>query len=129
MNFEEIVNSVRDVLAETAAPENDDVAAGVRWLITENARLRPLADDGVRYRTDLIAAALAEGVRAHGEGFNQETYRGLLEHASLDAIVRMAADWKAIGDKRFTNGRLIEDEQPQKQEQPRRVVPTAAHKV
>lgn len=130
MDFEEIVNEVRDILSETAAPEGE-VPGQVRWLLAENARLRPLADDGTRYRADLVAAALAEGVRAHGEGFNQETYRDLLERASLDAIVRMTADWKAIGDKRFAGGRLVEDGQSEKvtEAQPRRVVPSAAHKV
>lgn len=128
MEFEEIVNQTRDILAETAAPEGG-IPDQVRWLIAENARLQPLADDGRAYRADLVANALAEGVRAYGETFSQETYQGLMERASLDAIKRMTADWKAVGDKRFVGGRSIEDEQPEKQEQPRRVVPTAAHKV
>jgi len=131
MDYEAIVNDVRGILAETAAPDGVDVPAQVRWLIAENGRLQPLADEGRAYRSDLVNAALAEGVRAYGETFSQETYRGILEAASLDAVKRMTADWKMIGDKRFTGGRQIADEQPhpEQEQQPRRAVSRAAHKV
>lgn len=132
MDYELIVNEVRGILAETAAPDGEDVAAQVRWLIAENGRLQPLADDGRAYRADLVSEAMVEGVRAFGDGFSAETYRGILESASLDAVKRMTADWKAVGDKRFTGGRMVENETPAPEvveQQPRRVVPTAAHKV
>lgn len=132
MNFEEIVNDVRGILAETAAPDGEDVAAQVRWLIAENGRLQPLADEGRAYRADMVTAALAEGVRAYGDGFNAETYRGILEGVSLDGVKRMTADWKSVGDARFVGGRQVEDEQPAPEAvetAPRRVVPSSAHKV
>lgn len=132
MNFEEIVNDVRGILAETAAPDGEDVAAQVRWLIAENGRLQPLADEGRAYRADMVTAALAEGIRAYGDGFNAETYRGILEGVSLDGVKRMTADWKSVGDARFVGGRQVEDEQPAPEAvetAPRRVVPSSAHKV
>lgn len=131
MNFEEIVNDVRGILAETAAPDGEDIGAQVRWLIAENGRLAPLADEGRAYRSDLVTAALAEGVRAYGDSFSQETYRTILEGAGLEAVKRMTADWKTIGDARFVGGRQIENEQPQPETvpAPRRVVPSSAHKV
>lgn len=75
----------------------------------EVTRLRPLADEGTKYRADEVARAIAEGKRAMGAEFAEETYRGLLEAAPLETVQRMAADWKAIGDKQFPGGRLTQD--------------------
>jgi len=75
------------------------------------ARLRPLADDGAAYRTDLVAEAMAEGVRAVGETFAAETYRGLLETAPLATIKRMRDDWAATAAKSFQGGRATQDEE------------------
>lgn len=73
------------------------------------AELRPLADDGRQYRTDLLAEALAEGVRAYGAGFASETYRGLLETAPLATVKRLRDDWREIGDRLLPGGRLTVD--------------------
>lgn len=81
-------------------------------LQTENDRLRPLADVGVQYRRDMIESALQEGVRAHGTEFNLETYRGILESLPLDAIKRMTADWKKVGDNRIPSGRQTQEPAP-----------------
>lgn len=113
MNLEELVNDVRSILAETGAPETADVPEQVRWLAGEVERLRPLADDGVAYRNDLVEEALAEGVRAHGEEFAQESYRGILESSSIETIKCMRDDWKAVGDARFREQPSIIEEEPE----------------
>lgn len=99
------------------APEEYTLAQVLRWLAGEVSRLRPLADDGRRYREDLITEALAEGVRALGEAFSRETYEAVLRAAGIDTIRRMRDDWKQIGDQRFPGGRKIQeaevDETPQ----------------
>lgn len=122
------LTAVREVLAETGAPENKTVAEQVRWLAGEVERLRPLADDGRVYRDDLITETLAEGVRALGDGFNQETYRGLLERSGIAAIKQMRTDWATIAEKRWPKGRQTvdgnDDEQPPA---PRSVVPDEAY--
>lgn len=116
MEFTELVvdegelTVIREVLAETGADQKLSLPDQVRWLAGEVSRLRPLADDGRQYRTDLITDALKEGVRAMGDGFNQEAYRGLLEQSGLDAIKQMRADWAAIADKRWPKGRQTNDE-------------------
>jgi hypothetical protein len=102
--------SVRSIVDELKAARGH--AAEVERLKPfedEVARLRPLADEGRQYRADLVKDALAEGVRAYGAGFAEETYRGLLESAPLETVKRMAEDWKAIGDKQFPGGRLTRD--------------------
>ena len=118
MDYEAIVNEVRAALAETNAPEGE-VLEQVRWLADENGRLRPLADAGRQYRADLVTNALAEGVRAFGQEFNQEQYRAVLEGSSTDVIKLMAADWRRIGDGRFPNGRQTQDtaERPERDTQ------------
>jgi hypothetical protein len=72
--------------------------------VAELEALQPLAEDGRTYRSDLIAEALAEGVRAYGDKFDEPTYRSMLEGAKLDVIKRMKTDWATIGDNRFAPG-------------------------
>jgi hypothetical protein len=105
---ERTLAEIRAILVE-AAPRGMLLPKAARWLADEVARLRPLADDGAAYRGDLIAEALAEGVRAFGAGFAQETYKGVLAGATLDTIKRMKEDWRAVGDKLFPGGRLTQD--------------------
>lgn len=76
---------------------------------TEIARLKPLAEEGKQYRADLVSDALAEGVRAYGEGFDEPTYRSLLEAAPLSTVKRMRDDWGGIADKRFPGQRTTND--------------------
>lgn len=97
------------IVQRAAPPAELDIRAAVEWLVNEVIRLRPLADDGRTYREDLIGQALAEGVRALGSGFSEETYRGILAAAPLDTIKRMRDDWKAVGDARFPGGRVTVD--------------------
>lgn len=131
MNFEQIVNQLREVLS---VPADGDVVEVATRVITESATLKtvtaerdtaqgklaeaekrikdlePQAADGVQYRKDLVDEALAEGVRAYGDKFDAETYRSMLEGAKLDVIKRMKSDWAAVGDGRFAPGRQSRDE-------------------
>lgn len=120
MDYEEIVNNVRAALAETNAPDGE-VLEQVRWLAEENGRLRPLADAGRQYRADLVAGALADGVRAFGPEFNQEQYRAVLEGGSIEVIKLMAADWQRIGNGRFAGGRQTQDTAEKPEAKPERV--------
>lgn len=144
MEFEQIVNQMREVLA---VPEGGDVVATVTGITGELAQLRtakqdadkriselePQAADGKQYRSDLVTEAIAEGVRAHGEKFDTETYTAMLKGAPLTTIKRMKADWEAIGNERFPAGRTSKDgdgQAPGKQSKTQRVgVPTTAYKV
>lgn len=86
--------ALRAVLIQAGRPPQEDLGAGVRALLREHAKLRALADDGRRYRAELIEETLALGQRAYGRAFRQEDYRGLLERSSLDAIKMMRDDWR-----------------------------------
>lgn len=100
-----------------------DLLAELRAVADELPTLRAQAADGRQYRDDLISAALAEGVRAFGATFNEAVYAPLLRNAPLETVKTMTSDWKALGDARFTPGRVTKDltdapAQPVRQEPP-----------
>lgn len=125
------VGQVRAVLTRAGIEDSGDVLADIGTLADQldaaNARvaeLEPRAADGDQYRSDLVAEALAEGVRAYGESFDSETYEETLKRAPLKVIQRMRDDWKSVGDSRFAGGRQTTDEeQPERAEV--RAVPDA----
>ena len=160
MDFEKIVNDVRGALgigkdadvisaitgiaeqAQKLRSVEEDRNAVATKLEAEQTRaneldakvkeLEPQAADGRAYRTDLIADAIAEGVRARGEDFDVETYRSVLESASITVIKRMKADWQAVGDSQFVGGRKTTDEgeqAPEKKSERKPVVGKSAYKV
>lgn len=92
---------IADLKTKTTATNDERVAR----LEAEVERLRPLADDGTAYRSDLIEDALSEGVRAHGSPFPKETQRALLEKASISEIKTIRDSFKAIGNSNFKGGR------------------------
>lgn len=130
------IAEMRALLAQSgvAGAADGDVVAGVRLLVEELGRLRPLADDGRAYRADLIEEALREGVRAHGEAFAQETYRAVLAGAPLATIKQMTADWRAAGDRFFQGatdkpgGRLVNDGPAGQPPRPGAALPDAAYR-
>lgn len=118
---------VRAILTEAGIEDSGDLAADVRALAQQLdaakarttdmekriAELEPRAADGEQYRNDLVAEALAEGVRAYGESFDQETYEEQLRAAPLKVIKRMRDDWQAVGDSRFAGGRQTTEDDDQ----------------
>lgn len=75
----------------------------------EIERLRPLAQQGERYRAELIEEVLAEGVRANGDGFPIDAYREILAGTSLENILAMREQYAAQARKRFPGGRQTVD--------------------
>lgn len=149
MEFEQIINQVREVLA---IDDKADVVSTVLGVTGERDRLRteadkatkeaetlrakvteltPQASDGVAYRNDLVAEALVEGVRAYGDKFNQEMYEKVLRTSSLDVVKQLKSDWGAVGSSRFPGGRQTVDNgaapEPEKPTGAR--VPVAAYKA
>jgi hypothetical protein len=98
--------------AETLHEQLRAQAGQIKALAAEVDTLRAQAADGAAYRKDLIAAAMAEGVRALGDKFTPETYRAVLEVAPIVTIKRMRDDWKQLGDQRFPGRRQTVDTDP-----------------
>lgn len=99
-------------VGKVEALQQDRDAVGEKLAAAEAkiAELEPRAKEGQQYRTDLIAEALAEGVRALGDKFDTGTYKRTLEALDLDAIKRMRDDWRRVGDSRFPGGRASTNE-------------------
>lgn len=127
MDYEKIVQDIRSVLAETGADETLEAVEQVRWLAAQVRDLAPLADDGRTYRADLITAALAEGVRAFGQDFNQEQYKALLERSGLNEIKLMTNDWRGIAAKRWPAGRQSNDASETTPQERPSLVPDSAY--
>jgi len=133
------LGDIRAVLVEAKAPDGPELD-GVRWLVTslqeaqaevtrltaEIQRLQPMADDGKQYRADLITETLAEGVRAMGDSFPEETYKGMLENGtSIEAIKKMRDAFAERARQRLPGGRqTIDDDERQN---PQRTEPATPH--
>ena len=140
------VEAVRAATLESAAPQGITLDAAVRWLNeqlaqtrrqfdeaqAEVARLQPLADQGRAYREELVNQALAEGVRAMGEAFPQETYRAMLSAAPLEHIRQVRDTFAAQAAVRFPGGRQTRDlagDENEDKATKRAAVPAAAYGV
>lgn len=108
---------VRATLERAGAPadliEKADPDTILIHLADEVTRLRPLADQANEFRNALVAEALAEGVRAHGNDFAKETYEGLLNAAPIATIRTMKADWEKAAKAVLSGGRVtLQEPQP-----------------
>lgn len=117
------VEEIRQAVSESASPEGITLVAAVRWLneqlaqavgerdraLGQVAELQPLADQGRAFREELVNQAVAEGVRAMGEAFPEETYRGMLGNAPLDHIRQVRDTFAAQAAERFPGGRQTRD--------------------
>jgi hypothetical protein len=149
LELEKVFAQLREVLA---LPADGDAVATVASLVAERdrlaaehktattdaealraqvAELKPQAADGAQYRTDLIAEALGEGVRAYGDKFAKDTYEKLLRSVTLDVIKQMKADWLTLGNERFKGGRQTVDnsQAPEAKNERKTGVPDTAFKT
>lgn len=138
-----VVEAVRAATLESAAPQGIALDAAVRWLneqlatVTrqmneaqaEVARLQPLADQGRAYREELVNQAVAEGLRAMGEAFPEETYRAMLTSAPLEHIRQVRDTFAEQAAVRFPGGRQTRDLEGKEQAPKRDAVPAAAYGV
>lgn len=96
--------------------DEEGVLRGIQKISNRVKELEPEAEEGRQYRKDLIAEALAEGVRAGGNDFDKTTYQGVLERSPLNVIKRMRDDWKKVATITLPAGRssVDDDRTPEK---------------
>ena len=137
------LEAIRQILTQSAAPQGVHLADAVRWLNEqlaqatqerdaarqETARLQPLADQGQAYREDLVTQALAEGVRAMGEAFPEETYRAMLTDAPLEHIRQVRDTFATQAAERLPGGRQTRDNEEENKQSGRTAIPPAAYGV
>lgn len=138
---ERTLEAIRDVTTRSAAPQGIELDAAVRWLNEqlveatrqrdeaqqEVARLQPLADQGRAYRDELVNQAVAEGVRAMGEAFPEETYRAMLAGAPLEHIRQVRDTFAEQARARFPGGRQTRDVNEKDGAPARPATPAAAY--
>lgn len=110
--------------------QDADLLGAADKLAKRVADLEPQAADGRQYRADLVAEALAEGVRAQGKDFDKAVYEGVLSNAPITTVKRMRDDWQRIGNERLKGGRQsVDDDQTKNAEKkPAPLVPDAAYR-
>lgn len=113
------ITEMEAAAARAVALENDLAAANgelessnsrANELETRVSQMQPLADMGKQYREDLISDTIVAGARALGESFNEETYRRVLEGASIESIKTMRSDWDTIARSVLKSGRQTSEE-------------------
>jgi hypothetical protein len=106
-----LVDVAEQIVAERAALTTDlaEERAARTKDQAEIERLRPLADDGVAYRAQLIDDAIAAGVRAHGANFREEVYRGILDRLDIAGIRTILEDFSRQGDALLVGHRITRD--------------------
>jgi hypothetical protein len=106
------VADIGSILTEAGIAEADraDVVTGVRTLAARFKEESRMAEVGRKYRSTLIEDAIKEGVRAHGNTFNVEGRRALLEKLEVSEIEGMRDDWRSQADAELPRGRKTNEE-------------------
>ena len=131
------LGTLREVLTaagvELKATDEAAVLAAFRETVAENARLRPLADEGRAYRAAILEEALTEGVRAQGDAFKREQWESWLKAMPLEAVREHRDTWKQQGDAKLPGGRATREDADPKADTAvkteRTATPAAAHRV
>lgn len=111
------IGTARAALRTAGAPDGT-VVEMAEWVAETIKELRLLADDGRRYRADLIDEALAEGVRGMGKAFSPDLYRALLDGATVPQIKALRDQWRAMGDNQFAGGAVVRNSNEPPREKP-----------
>jgi hypothetical protein len=128
-------DAIRTVISEAGGDYATlEPVAAIRAMGNDLTRLRPLADDGRAYRSDLIDEAIEEGVRAHGNDFKAETYRAVLEASTIPVIKQMRDDWRTAANAFLKgNGTALGGRQTELRQEgdppKKRTVPDFAYRV
>lgn len=90
-------------------------------LLTATGCVRGTREEGLRamaaiakereaLRTEMVQDAITEGIRALGNGFNEELHRSVLASLPPDKIRAMRDDWRTKADDQFPHGRRTRNE-------------------
>ena len=93
-------------LRETVETQKDEIAD--LKLETEDMKLE--AADGKAYRQARIDEGIKQGVRAHGEDFDEDYHREYYADLPLDKLEKAIENNKKIGDRKLPGGRATTDD-------------------
>lgn len=116
--------------AVVGASSDEHIVPIVEAMNREIAELKPLAEQGRQYHKDEVQRAIEQGIRVFGNDFQTESYREVLEGATIQTIQRFAADWKKMADSALPAGRSSTEsggEPPEKPKTNTNYVPDEAY--
>ena len=123
MTDQEWITKLRDALGITNIKTTDEPDAVVETLEAEVTSLREKveeqkdeiadltvdAEDGKAYRQARVDEGIKQGVRAHGDDFDEEYHREYYADLPLDKLEKAIESNKKIGDAALPEGRSTTD--------------------
>ena len=124
MTDQEWTTKLREVLNIPNIKSTDEPDEVIKTLETEVTSLREKvedqkdeiadltadAEDGKAYRKARIAEGIKQGIRAHGDDFDEEYHREYYADLPLDKLEKAIESNKKIGDTKLSGGRSTSDE-------------------
>jgi hypothetical protein len=115
-----LTEDIRAVFSNAGIADlSDDPVTAARAIVSEIERLRPLADMGRAYRSDLIEETLNEGVAAFGEKFPREQRAATFAKLDIDEIKGYLEEYRTIANGTFKAGRATGDGEDEQQAEPK----------
>lgn len=109
----ELENSMRSSFGEFESVDikaENTPAEILRAVSTRLTEVEALAKQTTELRTQEIEKALESGVRAFGDGFDQEKKRAFLDKLDLSEIAETGSEWEVRASGKFKPGRKSADE-------------------
>ena len=98
-----------DAVVETLKAEVTSLREQNETLKDEKADLVLDAEDGKAYREARVDEGIKQGVRAHGDDFDEEYHREYYADLPLDKLEKAIDSNKKIGDAKLPEGRSTTD--------------------
>ena len=98
-----------NAVIETLQAEVTSLHEQIETLRDEKADLLLDAEDGKAYRASRVDEGIKQGVRAHGDDFDEEYHREYYADISLEKLEKAIESNKKIGDAKLPEGRSTTD--------------------
>ena len=99
-----------EAVVSTLQAEVDSLREQNETLKDEKADLIADAEDGKVYRKARVDEGIKQGIRAHGDEFDEEYHREYYADLPLDKLEKAIESHKKIGDTKLPEGRSTSDE-------------------
>ena len=98
-----------DAVVDTLEAEVTSLREQVETLRDEKADLIADAEDGKAYRKARVDEGIKQGIRAHGDEFDEEYHREYYADLPLDKLEKAIESNKKLGDAKLPEGRSTSD--------------------
>lgn len=99
-----------EAVVDTLQAEVASLREQVETLRDEKADFVRDAEDGKAYRKARVSEGIKQGIRAHGDDFDEEYHREYYADLPLDKLEKAIESNKKIGDAKLPEGRSTSDD-------------------